>query len=88
VGDIHQPLHVADRNHDGGGSGFHVTYRGNSNCAGGAYEPDPDVELHSVWDIRLVVELENGKNPIHFGTTLVSQIVTFNGDGAATGGPT
>lgn len=47
VGDIHQPLHCADR-HDHGGNGLKVTYLGH----GGKW-----LNLHHVWDTNLVKDL-------------------------------
>jgi hypothetical protein len=54
VGDLNQPLHMADRLL--GGNNFHVTYRGQTQCknfSGG----NANVELHSAWDDCLVEEL-------------------------------
>ena len=42
VGDIHQPLHCADRNHDGGASTLKVTFFGTP------------MSLHLVWDVGLI----------------------------------
>lgn len=41
VGDLHQPLHNEERNHDAGGNGVLASY--------GAYAP-PKFNLHSIWD--------------------------------------
>ena len=42
VGDMHQPLHCAERNHDGGGGGVAVKWFGT------------DTNLHSVWDSAII----------------------------------
>lgn len=43
VGDMHQPLHCAEKNHDFGGGGVSVRWFGNS------------TNLHKVWDTRIIV---------------------------------
>jgi S1/P1 Nuclease len=42
VGDVHQPLHTAERNGDGGGNGVHVSFFGKN------------VNLHEVWDTEII----------------------------------
>ncbi|MFI5317524.1 MAG: S1/P1 nuclease [Myxococcota bacterium] len=42
VGDLHQPLHCAERNHDGGGNGVTVRWFGS------------DATLHHVWDADII----------------------------------
>jgi len=42
VGDIHQPLHCAERNHDAGASTLKVTFFGSA------------MSLHLVWDVGLI----------------------------------
>jgi S1/P1 Nuclease. len=49
LGDLHQPLHCAERNHDAGGNLVLVTWEGEPK-----YEYDPVWNLHSVWDSVLV----------------------------------
>ena len=44
VGDVHQPLHCAERNHDKGGNSRLVFYPGERKA----------VNLHSVWDTWLL----------------------------------
>ena len=45
LGDLHQPLHCAERNHDGGGNSVQVTWQN---------APTGEWKLHSVWDGELV----------------------------------
>jgi hypothetical protein len=86
VGDLHQPLHVADRNGDRGGNLFRVRYRNRATCSGGASERHPvKVELHSVWDTCIVVELESGADPSDFGDALRGALTTYRGHPAAAG---
>ncbi|MBS1074807.1 S1/P1 nuclease [Gluconobacter sp. Dm-73] len=42
MGDIHQPLHAAERNKDMGGNAIHLTYFGNN--------ANGHMNLHSLWD--------------------------------------
>jgi nuclease S1 len=85
IGDLHQPLHVADRG-DRGGNDFHVRYRNRATCSGGASEEHPaKVELHSVWDTCIVVEMEAGAEPADFADSLRGGLTTYRGDPAATG---
>jgi hypothetical protein len=51
VGDIHQPLHCANRNRDAGGNGVPVTWQGEPPYP---YPPAKVWNLHSVWDDTLV----------------------------------
>jgi hypothetical protein len=50
IGDIHQPLHCAERNRDKGGNLVQVRYLGTT---------DHHANLHSVWDTHLVEEVMN-----------------------------
>jgi hypothetical protein len=86
VGDLHQPLHVADRDHDRGGNLFQVRYRNRATCHGGTSEAHPvRVELHSVWDTCLVVEIESGATPPEFADALRGALTTYRGHPAAAG---
>src|SRR5205085_7822821 len=49
LGDIHQPLHCAERNHDAGGNNVPVTWDGEPK-----YTYDQVWNLHAVWDEYLV----------------------------------
>jgi hypothetical protein len=49
VGDIHQPLHCANRNDDAGGNGLPVTWQGEPD-----YEYGDVWNLHSLWDDQMV----------------------------------
>lgn len=51
VGDIHQPLHCAERNGDHGGNNVHVASYGEHH--------EHHLNLHAVWDDNLVYENEN-----------------------------
>jgi nuclease S1 len=85
VGDLHQPLHIADRG-DRGGNEFKVRYRNRATCHGGTSEKHPvKVELHSVWDTCLVVEIESGATPSDFADALRGSLTTYRGHSAATG---
>jgi hypothetical protein len=46
VGDIHQPLHSAERDHDEGGNRVNVTVRGET------------VNLHAAWDRRIIAAFQ------------------------------
>jgi hypothetical protein len=86
VGDLHEPLHVAERDKDRGGNDFKVKYRNRATCSGGFSEKRPaKVELHSVWDTCLVVELESGATPSDFADALRGSLTTYRGHPAATG---
>jgi S1/P1 Nuclease len=85
IGDLHQPLHVADRG-DRGGNDFPVKYRNRATCNGGTSERHPvRVELHSVWDTCIVVEIESGATPADFADALRGTLTTYRGHPAATG---
>lgn len=49
LGDLHQPLHCAERNHDAGGNNVAVTWVGEP-----VYPYDNTWNLHSLWDEYLV----------------------------------
>ena len=51
VGDLHQPLHCIERNNDRGGNAVKVDING---------VPDRDLNLHRLWDRRLVEEAMDG----------------------------
>jgi hypothetical protein len=72
VGDLHQPLHMSNR--DRGGNDFAVTYRGKAKCIGTSH-----VELHSVWDDCLVGEAAHGRTPTQFAAALLGPIKTYKG---------
>jgi nuclease S1 len=85
IGDLHQHLHIADRG-DRGGNEFPVRYRNRATCNGGTSERHPvKVELHSVWDTCLVVEIESGATPEDFADALRGTLTTYKGHVAATG---
>jgi nuclease S1 len=85
MGDLHQPLHVSDRQ-DRGGNEFAVMYRHHATCRKSSTENGrAKVELHSVWDTCLVVELENGESPTQFADRLRAGRTTWHTEGAANG---
>jgi nuclease S1 len=86
VGDLHQPMHVADRD-DHGGNEFSVTYKGERTCRVSAALPKKQatVELHSVWDDCLVFTLENGRSVEHLADDLRGSLTTYRGQAAASG---
>lgn|SRR5262249_45408216 len=61
MGDLHQPLHCAERNGDRGGNLLQVTYRGDS---------DPHLNLHRVWDTNLVHECLGELTPLDYAHRL------------------
>nr|WP_255626599.1 S1/P1 nuclease [Phyllobacterium sp. KW56] len=51
IGDIHQPLHCAERNNDGGGNGLAVTFQGK----GPDGKPlNDEISFHKLWDETLI----------------------------------
>lgn len=64
VGDVHQPLHCAERNHDAGGNEVAVRLRDQHGIR----------NLHSVWDNDLLDELLEGKDPEEWGAAQSAQI--------------
>jgi hypothetical protein len=61
IGDIHQPLHSADRNGDAGGNAEHVKFFNTSNVA-----------LHAIWDNQIVSIID--KTPVALANDLGSEI--------------
>lgn len=76
VGDLHQPLHMAERLR--GGNDFHVKYRGKADCKN-FQGHETKVELHSAWDDCLVEELAHGRDPKTLARDLLGDITTFRG---------
>ena len=64
VGDIHQPLHCADRNGDKGGNARLVFYPGARRA----------VNLHSVWDTSLLRDAMNGQRVLDYAGALDKRI--------------
>lgn len=50
IGDIHQPLHSADRNGDAGGNAEHVTFFGS--------DDSNELVLHHIWDDQIVAKVQ------------------------------
>lgn len=65
IGDMHQPLHCADNDHDRGGNDVKVVWFGRSGKG---------VNLHSVWD-RLIIE-EAGLEEVEFAEALEDGLTT------------
>ncbi|GBQ62388.1 nuclease S1 [Ameyamaea chiangmaiensis NBRC 103196] len=62
VGDLHQPLHAAERDHDKGGNGVKITYFGQTHAG--------HMNLHSAWD-EGILEHETGlRTGPHYSTDL------------------
>lgn len=55
VGDLHQPLHCAERNADRGGNSYSVRYLG---------DRGKDLNLHKVWDMNLVRDILDDLEPL------------------------
>lgn len=86
IGDLHQPLHVADRDGDAGGNGFAVTYVGQEWCG----EPPPPghrphMQLHKVWDDCLVLTLMEGKSRDDLANEIVGTLSSYQGHPFALG---
>src|SRR5439155_4293295 len=69
VGDIHQPLHCAERayqNHprDKGGNRVEVRYRDEPNRR----------KLHAVWDTTLILDLLAGRKAVEYGDALADAL--------------
>ncbi|MCV9947506.1 S1/P1 nuclease [Rhizobium sp. BT-175] len=50
IGDLHQPLHCSERDHDGGGNLFFVTFDGRKE------DRKEAITFHSLWDSVLILE--------------------------------
>jgi hypothetical protein len=61
VGDMHQPLHCAERNHDKGGNLVKVEFPGVARA---------NLNLHAVWDVDIVDAVVLGMNPVEYGRRL------------------
>jgi hypothetical protein len=86
IGDLHQPLHVADRDNDRGGNGFAVTYKGKDTCGPASFpRAVKHVQLHKVWDDCLVISLEAGKNWQQLADEIRGALTTYKGHKAAAG---
>ena len=67
IGDIHQPLHSADRDGDNGGNAEHVKF----------FTTDK-VPLHTIWDNQIVARIE--KTPQELVSDLRTEITTANAE--------
>ena len=66
VGDIHQPLHCSERNHDKGGNLVKVAFLSETR----------ETNLHRVWDGQLLREYLKGENVLKYADRLNSKIST------------
>jgi hypothetical protein len=73
IGDIHQPLHSADRDGDAGGNAEHVSFFGNDNKG--------TQVLHAVWDNQIVAKIN--RDPNSLASQLKPQIATAASEPAA-----
>jgi hypothetical protein len=71
IGDIHQPLHAADRNGDKGGNAEHVKF----------FTTDK-VPLHTIWDNQIVARIE--KTPEDLVADLKTEIAAANAEPTVT----
>jgi hypothetical protein len=67
LGDVHQPLHCAQRNNDRGGNSRSVSYLGSH---------DHHLNLHAVWDTNLVEAALGGLDPVDKAWRLNQQITS------------
>jgi nuclease S1 len=80
LGDLHQPLHCAERNHDAGGNNVLVTWAGEPK-----YTYDEVWNLHALWDDYLVDRVimampENGRTPAAYAQALVDKLTQAERD--------
>jgi hypothetical protein len=64
VGDMHQPLHSAERNHDKGGNLVKITFLSQTQAG----------NLHSVWDSLLLRQYLGGEDVLQYADQLNSRI--------------
>lgn len=76
VGDLHQPLHCADRDGDKGGNARLVMYPGQKRA----------VNLHSVWDTYLLKDAMKRRRVLDYARTLDKKITSTSGSRRATTG--
>jgi hypothetical protein len=85
IGDMHQPLHVAERDNDSGGNYFWVTYKGLNTCGAVPFVVSGQLPLHKVWDDCLVRTLAQGKSPQQVADELRGPLTTYQGHTWASG---
>src|SRR5579871_701848 len=71
IGDVHQPLHAADRNGDKGGNAEHVKF----------FATDK-IPLHTIWDNQIVARIE--KTPEDLVADLKTEITAANAEPTVT----
>jgi hypothetical protein len=77
VGDLHQPLHCADRNGDKGGNGRLVFFPGRKKA----------VSLHTVWDTLILPRSKGKQSVAEYGDALNDKITEKQAKAWATGTP-
>ncbi len=77
VGDLHQPLHCADRNGDKGGNGRLVFFPGRKKA----------VSLHMVWDTLILPRSKGKQSVAEYGDALNGKITEKQAKAWATGAP-
>jgi len=77
VGDLHQPLHCADRNGDKGGNGRLVFYPGRKKA----------VSLHTVWDTLILPRSKGKQSVAEYGDALNDKITAKQAKTWAKGTP-
>ena len=77
VGDLHQPLHCADRNGDKGGNGRLVFFPGRKKA----------VSLHTVWDTLILPRSKGKQSVAEYGDALNGKITAKQAKAWATGTP-
>jgi hypothetical protein len=77
VGDLHQPLHCAERNGDKGGNGRLVFFPGRKKA----------VSLHAVWDTLILPRSKGKQRVAEYGDALNAKITDKQAKAWATGTP-
>lgn len=75
VGDLHQPLHCAERDHDKGGNGRLVYF----------LDQHRAINLHSVWDSSILLHQKGAMRVLPFAMSLNSKITAEQTDAWAKG---
>ena len=77
VGDLHQPLHCADRNGDRGGNGRPVFFPGRKKA----------VSLHTVWDTLILPRSKGRRSVAEYGEALNAKMTEEQAKAWAAGTP-
>ena len=73
IGDIHQPLHAANRD-DSGGNAEHVSFFGT--------DASGDLKLHTIWDKQIVSKIDSDETKL--ATDLAAQVTAAKKEKATT----